>query len=79
MKLLVKYSLACIVQLHHPLEAYDGWRINRRPPRVGDVGTIVEILQAPGLPAKYVLEACAADGTTIWLCDFDADEIEPAD
>lgn len=76
---LKQYCLARIVQLLHPPEMYDGWRINRRLPQVGDVGTIVEILQVPGLPNKYILESSASDGTTIWLGDFDAEEIEPAD
>lgn len=73
------YGLVRIVQLLHPPEAYDGWRLNRRPPQVGDIATIVEIRQAAGLPTTYILESCAPDGTTIWLGDFDAAEIVPAD
>lgn len=76
---LKQYHLARIVQLLLPPEVYDGWRINRRPPQIGDAGTIVEILQAPGLSHKYILESSASDGTTIWLGDFDAEEIESAD
>ena len=42
---------------------------------VGDRGTVVDILQAPGLPDKYVVEASGPDGITVWLGDFTADEL----
>ena len=58
-------------------DAYDGWRVNQRPPQVGDVGTIVDILQAPGLPDNYVVESSGRDGVTIWLGDFRAEELKP--
>lgn len=73
------YSLVRIVQLLHPLDTYDGWRLNKRPPRIRDVGTIVDILQAPGLPTKYVVESCDNEGIPIWLGDFDAEELEPVE
>ncbi len=66
-----------VVRLLHPAEEYDGWRVNKRNPQIGDTGTIVEILHAPNLPDKYVVEAVEPDGNTTWLGDFDADEIEP--
>lgn len=58
---------------------YDGWRLNQRPPHVGDVGTIVEVLHAEGLPDCYVVESADENGMTIWLADFTADELEPFD
>ena len=62
-------------EVDSPPESYDGWRINQRPPRVGDVGTIVEILQAPGLSDRYVVETSGPDGITVWLGDFQAEEL----
>lgn len=79
MNQLQHHHLARIVQLRHALEEYDGWRLNHRPPHVGEVGIIVDILEAPGLRKKYVLECSASDGTTIWLGDFDAEEIDAVD
>jgi hypothetical protein len=79
MAILQQYQLACVVQLRYPLDTYDGWRVNRRPPAIGDMGTIVDILHAPGLPNKYVVESSDADGITIWLADFDAEELAPID
>ena len=59
-----------------PLDAYDGWALKLRPPRVGDIGTIVDILKAPGHPTNYVVEASQPDGTTLWLGDFLYEELE---
>ena len=73
---LTQYSSVCVVKLLYPLEEYNDWRINQRNPQIGDSGAIVEILNAPNLPDKYVVEAVNPDGTTRWLSDFDADELE---
>lgn len=59
-------------------ETYDGWRVNQRLPRVGDVGTLLDVLTASGHPDRYVVECSGADGVSIWLADFLAEEIEPA-
>lgn len=72
---LKQYDIVRVVQMFHPFEAYNGWYANHRTPQVGDIGTIVEILRAPNLPDKYVVEAVEPDGATLWLCDFDIDEI----
>ena len=79
MKLLKQYGLVRVVQLLHPLEEYDGWRLNRRPPHIGDLGTVVDILHAPSQPDKYVVESSDVEGITIWLDDFDAEELEAID
>ena len=73
---LEEYRLVRVRQLLKPPEAYDGWRLNSRPPRVGDLGTIVEILTAEGLPDNYVVESRDDGGITIWLGDFQAEELE---
>lgn len=58
---------------------YDGWCVNRRPPAVGDVGTLIGVLHAKGSPDRFVVECSEADGVTEWLADFEADELEPHD
>lgn len=70
------YDRVCVRQLLHPLGHYDGWHVNQRPPQVGEAGTIVEILQAPGMPDRFVVECSGADGVCIWLGDFSAQELE---
>jgi hypothetical protein len=59
-------------------DAYDDWRVNERRPRVGDVGTVVDVLHADGSPDRYVVECVGDDGQTEWLADFVADELEAA-
>ena len=76
-KQLKEYGLVRITKLLHPPEHYDGWSSNRRPPAIGDFGTVVDILDMPGLPLDYIVESSAADGITIWLGDFAAAELEP--
>lgn len=56
-------------------ESYDSWRRNRRAPRVGDIGAIVEVLHAPGALDRYVVEASGPDGVPVWLGDFQAYEL----
>jgi len=77
MERLKQYGLVRIRQLLQPAVEYDGWRVNQRPPQVGDVGTLLDILHAPGLPDRYVVESSGADGITVWHGDFAAEELEP--
>ena len=72
-----QYEQARVRQLIRSTETYNGWRVNTRAPQVGDVGTVVDILSAPGLPDNYVVECSAPDGRTLWLGDFTAEELEP--
>lgn len=74
---LEQYDLVRVRRLLKSPDAYNGWGINARPPRVGDAGTIVEILHADGLPDNYVVESFGKDGATEWLADFSAEELEP--
>ena len=73
---LEQYGLVRIRQLLRPVAEYDGWRVNQRPPQVGDVGTLLDILNASGLPDRYVVESSGGDGITVWLGDFAAEELE---
>lgn len=46
---------------------------NHRPPKVGDVATIIEIYSNP---IGYELECSDADGITEWLAAFEPHEVE---
>ncbi len=72
-----QYSVIRVKQLLHPEIDRDGWKINQRPPQIDDIGTIVEILQAPNSPIHYMVECVNKDnGTSIWVSKFEAEEIE---
>ena len=60
----------------HPAEHYDGWRLNKRPPQIGDKGVIVDILHASGHPDRYIVECSGPDGVAVWLGDFSSEELQ---
>ncbi|MFZ5893130.1 MAG: hypothetical protein ACOY0T_18875 [Myxococcota bacterium] len=78
MDTLFEYQLVRVARLLREPEEYDGWKLNQRPPTVGDVGTLLDVLHVRGLRDRYVVECCQTDGTTVWLDDFDAVELQPA-
>lgn len=75
---LVQYELALVKVVLRDPDKYDGWKINKRPPHVGDIGTITDILQAPGAPDHFIVEMLdPSSGTTIWLSEFEREELKP--
>jgi hypothetical protein len=78
-KSLAQYEVVRVRQLLHGPGHYNGWKLNKRPPAVGDEGTIVEILKAEGLQDCFVVECSDECGRTIWLGDFSSEEIEIAE
>lgn len=72
------YTRVRVCKLVREEESYDGWEINQRPPRVGDVGHLMDILEAPDLPDRFVVEMTdPSDGTVVWLSEFQREELEP--
>jgi hypothetical protein len=59
-------------RLAEPARHFTGAKDIARAPRVGDVGTIVTLYD----PATFCVECVADGGTTVWLADFGADEVE---
>ena len=74
---LLEYSDVRILRLLQPATSYDPWRLNVRPPCIGDVGTIVEVRRSSGLPDTYVVENSGSDGVAIWLAVFLPEELGP--
>lgn len=54
---------------------YDAWWVNRRAPRFGDLGTVVELLRGEDGAARFVVECVGSDGSTVWLAEFCAEEL----
>ena len=73
-----QYSLVRVRQLLQSPDHYDGWGFNQRPPQVGDIGTLLDILQTPGSPDGYVVECSGTDARAVWLGIFTVEELEPA-
>lgn len=70
------YQMVRVRRLLRAPGDYDERRMNRRPPRVGDSGAIVEIVRGPEGRARYVVEAGGPGGVPEWLADFAAEELE---
>ena len=47
-----------------------------RPPRIGDVATVVDILHTPGHPDGFECECVDEHGRTLWLATFHAEALE---
>ena len=77
MSQLIQYETVRVRKILHAEDDYDGWKLNQRKPQVGDTGTLIDILSVPNLPLRYVVELSGADGVTIFLSEFEEDEIEP--
>ncbi|MDB4992722.1 MAG: hypothetical protein JWM74_154 [Myxococcaceae bacterium] len=72
----IHYETVRVTQLTAPAASYDGWKVNLRPPNVGDVGVVVEVLQAAGAPERFVVECMdEQSGETLWLSELDATEL----
>jgi hypothetical protein len=78
MKKFTLYTDVKVVKLVQSADRYDGWPLNKRPPQIGDIGTLIDFLGSKRKPAYYIVEKSdPADGIDIWLCDFLEEEIEP--
>jgi len=67
-----------VVRLRHATREVDGTQRVRRQPRVGDLGTVVAVLQRGSEAPGYHVECVDDDGLTVWLTEFDRDELAPA-
>jgi hypothetical protein len=76
MKKLERYKQVRVIKLIQKPEAYDGWKLNKRTPQIGDLGTLVDFLKVEGLPDMYIVETSDKNGQDIWLSDFYEEEIE---
>ncbi len=73
------YSKVRVAKLVGSMTDYDGWMVSQRNPRVGDTGTLIDVLDAPDLPSKFVVEKSDENGITIWLADFFQEELDLID
>ncbi len=71
-----QYSTVRVVKLLRSNSDYDDWKVNQRPPAIGDTGILIDFLHTPNLPDRYVVESAGPNGAPIWLCDFEEGEIE---
>ena len=73
---LREYDEVRIVRLNLPTRPFDGTDGAKRPPRIGDTGIVVYEHDAATQAKSYSVENVTSDGATVWLADFDQEELE---
>lgn len=77
---LIQYKQVRVKCMLRDANLYDGWGVSQRPPEVGETGTLIDVLHAPELRDHYVVEKTdPATGSTIWLAEFEKEELESVD
>lgn len=76
MDILREYDLVRIANLLTNDRKFDGSDKVKRAPRVGDIATIVHEYEPNDPNGKIIVEKIDDEGYTIWLADFDKDELE---
>lgn len=73
---LSECTVVRVVRLHQPHRHWLSSEGVGRPPAIGDTGTIVHVYALHDPATPYIVECVDDDGLTIWLADFDRDELE---
>lgn len=66
------YTTVKVKQLLTANREFTGTNSVSRSPRVGDMGTVLESHEG-----NYTVESVDPEGFTVWLADFEPDELEP--
>ena len=67
-----EHSVVRITRLLQANRPIQGSEKVMRPPLMGDIGAIVHVYA----PSLYAVEMVDSDGLTIWLADFEREELE---
>ena len=71
-----QYDVVRVVRLLEQDRSFDGTEGVRRPPRIGDVGAVIEEYDSSRSDAPVAVEMVDQDGMTVWLADFLRVELE---
>jgi hypothetical protein len=71
-----EYDEVRVVKLLHETRSFFA-ELGERPPRVGDIGAIVNIAEQADGSVIYTVENVDPNGMTIWLDNFSSTELEP--
>ena len=75
MATLKEFERVRVVKLLKPANSYNSRNSNDRPPKVGDVGIVVDILTADKLPNRYLVDL-SNSAEVICFGEFRAEELE---
>lgn len=69
------FDVVRVARLLHPSRDVDGSSVEPQQPRVGERGTVVDLLGDD----LYLVERTTDDGRTLWLAEFHEQELELLD
>ncbi len=72
MPYIASHDVVRIVRLNKPSRDFDGTEGVRRPPKIGDTGTIVH----EDGSNSFQVESVNNEGLTVWLAEFHTSELE---
>ncbi|HXH48873.1 MAG TPA: hypothetical protein VNM47_05960 [Terriglobia bacterium] len=76
MTVLREHDIVRVTKLVDTSRKFDGTEGVRRPPRIGDIGAICHGYDPKDANAPVVVEMVDNEGLTLWLADFQRDELE---
>jgi hypothetical protein len=76
MKRIQEYDVVRVAKLKKGNRSFDGSEGVKRPPQIGDVATVCHEYNTNNPSATVAVEMATDDGMTVWLADFDRDELE---
>lgn len=56
--------------------AFEGTNEISRLPKIGDIGTVCHVYESEGFLQFFAVEMVNPDGLSVWLADFDGNELE---
>lgn len=74
-----KFDTVRIQRLLRSNRPYGGVSSLSRPPQVGDHGVIVFVYRFAAESPSYLVAGIDPQGRTLWLADFTAEELGPAE
>jgi hypothetical protein len=76
MRKIQEYDVVRVTLLKDYDRSFDGSNGVKRPPQVGDLATVCDEYDPNDPSAIVAVEMVNEDGLTVWLADFDRDELE---
>ena len=70
-----EYDRVRVHMLSGPAESHLAFNESIRPPKVGDVGTVVGLRHANDGSEHFIVENVLPNGDTVWLAEFSMDEL----
>lgn len=69
-----EYDTVRVISLPHITPVL--WNGSSRNPRIGDIGSVVDIVLSQSRLPRFTVECVSPDGRTVWMAELDSDHLE---